>query len=216
MPRVNAKICGLNDPASIAAALEGGADYIGLVFYAPSPRAVTPEQAETLVRDVPKAVQIVGLFVDPDDSEIARVLDRARLDMIQLHGAETAERVAAIRNHFGLPVLKAVPIAARSDIESAKNFENVADMLLFDAKAPKSMENALPGGNGLVFDWTMLRGISLSIPWMLAGGLTADNVEQAVTISGARYVDTSSGVEIRPGRKDPLAVRRFLDTVRAL
>ncbi len=210
---VQAKICGLNDPVSVKSAVESGADYIGMVFYEPSPRSVSPKEAAQLTKAVPPTVKIVGLFVNPDNALIRSVLDTVKLDMIQLHGSETPERVEEIKATFSTSVMKALKIAEKADFLSIKAYENVADMLLFDAKAPKNMENALPGGNGLVFDWRMLTDVSLSLPWMLAGGLDAENVREAVTISGAPCVDTSSGVEIKPGQKDPAAISRFVKTV---
>ncbi|MBL4739356.1 MAG: phosphoribosylanthranilate isomerase [Sneathiella sp.] len=216
MTRVQAKICGLNDAVSVKAAVDGKADYIGMVFFAKSPRAVTPAQAAMLTEHVPDTVKIVGLFVDPDDDLIRDVLAVARLDLIQLHGSESVERVLEIKKAFNIPVMKALKIAEKIDIENANSYVGAADMLLFDAKAPKSMENALPGGNGLVFDWRMLANVTPSLPWMLAGGLDAANVLEAVTISGAPCVDTSSGVEVKPGVKDPAAIARFLEAVRTI
>ena len=214
MGAIAAKICGLNDPISVATAIEHGADYIGAVFYPPSPRAVTPEQAKTLFGDVDLGVvKMVGLFVDPTDEQLRTVLEHVDLDMLQLHGKETPERVTQIREMFGKPVMKVLAIASREDLSRAKAYETVSDMLLFDAKAPKSMKDALPGGNGLSFDWTMLENFSCSVPWMLAGGLNAENIVQAVTISGAKSVDTSSGVESKPGQKDPAAIINFLKAV---
>ncbi|PHQ71613.1 MAG: phosphoribosylanthranilate isomerase [Sneathiella sp.] len=210
---IQAKICGLNDASAVNAAVDNGARFIGFVFYQPSPRNVTPAQAAELAVLAPETVEKVGLFVNPDDALIQSALDAISLDWIQLHGSETVARVAAIKQKFGVPILKAIKIAEKSDFETAKSFQNVADMLLFDAKAPKTMENALPGGNGLVFDWRMMRGLDISLPWMLAGGLNADNVADAVTISGAARVDTSSGVEFEPGRKDPSAIAAFLKAV---
>jgi len=216
MTNVQAKICGLNDAVSVKAAVDSKADYIGMVFFAKSPRAVTPAQATELTANIPKTVKIVGLFVDPDNRLIEDVAKAARLDMIQLHGNESVERVLEIKNTFNIPVMKAIKIAEIVDIESANSYVGAADMLLFDAKAPKSMENALPGGNGLVFDWRMLANVTPSLPWMLAGGLDATNVVEAVSISGAPCVDTSSGVEVKPGLKDPAEITRFLETVHTI
>ncbi|WP_415236487.1 phosphoribosylanthranilate isomerase [Sneathiella sp.] len=213
MTRVKAKICGLNDPQAVDAAVTGGASHIGLVFYPPSPRNVSIEQAADLVGPVPKEITIVGLFVDPDDAFLEQVLKAVPLDLLQLHGSETPARVGDIRARFSLPVMKALKIADKEDLASANQYKDVADMLLFDAKAPKDMKNALPGGNGLVFDWRMLTNTPLSLPWMLAGGLNKENVAQAVTISGADFVDTSSGVEEKPGKKDPAAIHEFLKVV---
>ncbi|MAZ02549.1 MAG: phosphoribosylanthranilate isomerase [Sneathiella sp.] len=213
---VAAKICGLTDAASVAAAVENGAAYVGFVFYGRSPRNVTPEEAATLAAAVPAHVEKVGLFVDPDDALIRSVLDAVSLEWIQLHGSETPERVAEIKQKFNRKVMKAIPVAEKADFNAVTAYENVADMLLFDAKAPKTMADALPGGNGLVFDWQMMRGLTISVPWMLAGGLTAENVTEAVTISGAEIVDTSSGVEFEPGHKNPAAIVAFLTAVKAV
>ena len=213
---VRAKICGLKDAAAVAAAVENGAAFVGFVFYGPSPRNVTPGEAAALAAAVPAPIEKVGLFVDPDDALIRSVLDAVLLDWIQLHGSETPERVAAIKQKFGRKVMKAIPIAEKADFNAVTAYEKVADMLLFDAKAPKTMADALPGGNGLIFDWRMMRGLEISVPWMLAGGLTAENVAEAVTISGAKIVDTSSGVEFEPGRKNPAAIAAFLAAVTAV
>jgi phosphoribosylanthranilate isomerase len=213
---VAAKICGLKEPAAIHAAVRGGASYVGLVFYPPSPRAVTPVLARALAALVPPAVKKTGLFVDPDDDFLVTVLAEVTLDLIQLHGGESPERVSSIKASTKLPVLKAIKVAKGADMDTAKDYDGVADMLLFDAKAPDDMADALPGGNALVFDWGLLKGRLWRRPWMLSGGLDADNVAQAVTISGARAVDVSSGVESARGVKDPAAIKAFLDAVRAL
>ena len=213
---VEAKICGLNDAPAIGAAVAGGAAFIGLVFYPPSPRALAPAAAAELVRQVPPGIRKVGLFVDAGDAEIEAVLEHLELDLLQLHGAETPARLGAIKARFGLAVMKAIKVAERADIDGAADYQEAADMLLFDAKAPKSMADALPGGNGLIFDWNLLRDRRWRRPWMLSGGLDAGNVADAVRISGAAMVDVSSGVEFAPGRKDPAAIKAFLDAVRQL
>ena len=213
---VAAKICGLNDPASVDAAVVNGAAYVGFVFYPPSPRAVTPGQAHSSAIPIPATITKVGLFVDPDDSLLTSVLAEVSLDMIQLHGGESPARVREIKNLTKRPILKAIKIAKADDFHAAHSFEGAADMLLFDAKAPKDLADALPGGNGLVFDWNLLTDRQWQCPWMLSGGLDAGNVAQAVEISGARAVDVSSGVEHRPGVKDPVRIKAFLDAVGAL
>ncbi|MCG8494218.1 MAG: phosphoribosylanthranilate isomerase [Sneathiellales bacterium] len=213
---VRAKICGLNDPQSVTAAVAGGASHIGVVFFPKSPRNVSAQAAGTLMKDVPSTVEVVGLFVDPQDDLLEEVLAHVDLDLLQLHGSETPERVEEIKARFGKPVMKALKIAVKEDLNAAQDYLSVADMLLFDAKAPKDMENALPGGNGLVFDWRMLTNTDIPLPWMLAGGLDKDNVADAVLISGAKIVDTSSGVEEKPGKKDPAAIAEFLKTVSAI
>ncbi|MEX1036180.1 MAG: phosphoribosylanthranilate isomerase [Sneathiella sp.] len=213
---VAAKICGLTDAAAVSAAVDNGAAYVGFVFYPPSPRNVSPEQAAELAANVPKTVRKVGLFVDPADELIQDVLDALSLDLIQLHGSETPERVRNIRGKFGLPVMKAIKIGEKSSVADGYSYYNVADMILFDAQERKEMENALPGGNGVVFDWLKIADIELSVPYMLAGGLTADNVAQAVRFTGAMIVDVSSGVESSPGKKDPEKIAAFIKAVKEI
>lgn len=210
---VQAKICGINDPAAMRAAVEGGAAYVGLVFYPPSPRNLSPKQACGLAGLAPSPTKKVGLFVDPDDAALAAVTMQVALDVLQLHGRETPERVAAIRAGFGVPVMKAIKVGTAEDVDAAQAYEEVADLLLFDAKAPGAK---LPGGTGQSFDWTLLSGRRWAKPWMLSGGLDAGNVGEAARVAGAAVVDVSSGVESAPGRKDPAAIRAFLDAVRRL
>ncbi len=213
---VEAKICGISDAEAMAAAVAGGARYVGLNFYPPSPRAVTPLAAAELAAGLPVSVQTVGLFVDAGDAEIDAVLEAVPLDILQLHGAETPDRAAALKARTGRTIMKVVSVADAADLDRAGAYEGVVDLLLFDAKPPKDMENALPGGNALRFDWTLLQGREWAVPWMLAGGLTAENVAEAVRRTGAPAVDVSSGVEDRPGRKNPRKIRAFLDAVAAL
>lgn len=212
---VAAKICGLSSEAGVAAAVAGGAAYVGFVFYPPSPRAVTPERAAELCRAVPAGIRRVGLFVDADDAALAAALAVAPLDLLQFHGHEGPDRVAAVKSRFGLPVMKAVAIAGPDDVAAAALYEEAADILLFDAKPPQRRD-ALPGGNGLAFDWRLIAGHAWRRPWMLSGGLTASLLPEAVRVSGARAVDVSSGVERRPGDKDPAKIREFLDVARSL
>jgi phosphoribosylanthranilate isomerase len=213
---IRAKICGLNDPAGVQAAVEGGAAFVGFVFYPPSPRAVTPARAGELAALVPDGVGKVGLFVDARDDEIDAALETTPLDMLQLHGGESLERVAALRQRTSLKVMKVFKVAAAADLEPVPDWYEVADWLMFDARPPKDMKNALPGGNALAFDWLLLKDWDFPLPWMLAGGLNAGNVAEAVRLSGARYVDTSSGVEDRPGVKNPEKIAAFLEAVAAL
>jgi phosphoribosylanthranilate isomerase len=212
---IAAKICGLSGEAAVAAATAGGADFVGFVFYPPSPRAVTPAQAALLCAGVPAGVRRVGLFVDAEDAAIGAVLDAVPLDLLQFHGHESPERVAAAKRRFQRPVMKAVAIAGPQDVVAAAPYEAVADMLLFDAKPPRRTD-ALPGGNGLVFDWRLIAGHEWRLPWMLSGGLSAALLPEAVRISGARAVDVSSGVERSPGDKDPEKIREFLRAARSL
>lgn len=212
---VAAKICGISSEDAVAAAVAGGAAYLGFVFYAPSPRAVTAEQAARLCAGSPAGVARVGLFVDATDEAIEAVLAAAPLDILQFHGSEPPERVIEARVRFGRPVMKAVAIAGPEDVASAAGYEDAADRLLFDAKPPRRPD-VLPGGNGLAFDWSVIAGRVWRVPWMLSGGLTAELLAEAVHISGATAVDVSSGVESRPGVKDPDKIRAFLAAVRNL
>ncbi|WP_042694412.1 phosphoribosylanthranilate isomerase [Azospirillum sp. B506] len=212
---VAAKICGLSEPESLRAAVAGGARYVGFVFYPRSPRAIAPPMAAELARLLPTGVRSVGLFVDPDDEFLEHVTGQVPLDLIQLHGGETPRRIAEIKARYALPVMKAVKIGGPEDLTVALEAAEVADRLLFDAKPPAKV-SALPGGNGIAFDWTILAGRRWPRPWMLSGGLTVDNVAEAVRVTGAAEVDVSSGVEDRPGHKDPALVRAFLSAVAAL
>jgi phosphoribosylanthranilate isomerase len=212
---VAAKICGLSSEDAVAAAVSGGAAYVGFVFYPPSPRAVSPERAADLCRAVPAGIWRVGLFVDADDAAIEATLAAAPIDMLQFHGAETPDRVVAAKSRFHRPVMKAIAIAAPQDALAAEPYEAAADMLLFDAKPPRRAD-ALPGGNGLAFDWRLIAGRPWRRPWMLSGGLTAELLPEAVRISGATIVDVSSGVELAPGQKDVTKIRAFLAAAAAL
>ena len=213
---VLAKICGINSPEAMAAAIEGGAAYVGLVFYPPSPRNISPQRAAELAAAVPSHVAKVGLFVDPDDDTLRRTLESVALDFLQLHGGESPQRVAEIGKRFGVRTLKAVRIAGAADVERASDYVDAADRLLFDAQAPADMAGALPGGNGLAFDWQMLAEKEWKLPWMLSGGLTPDNLAEAVAATGAVCVDVSSGVEASKGVKSPEKIRRFLQIAAAL
>jgi phosphoribosylanthranilate isomerase len=213
---IEAKICGMKTMAAIETAITGGATFIGLVFYARSPRHLTPAEAGALSRPIAGKVGRVGLIVDESDAGIAAILAECPLDMLQLHGHETPERVGEIRARFNLPVMKAVAISTAEDIAAARVYEPVANRLLFDARPPKEMKNALPGGNAVRFDWNLLAGQRFSRPWMLAGGLTTANLAEAVKISGARAVDTSSGVEDQPGIKNLQKIKDFLLIAQAL
>ena len=210
---VQAKICGVNNAAAVDAAVAGGATFVGLMFVQKSPRFVaTPDAAALAVRA--ESVQRVGVFVDPTDPQLEGVLAQVPIEVIQLHGAETPQRVETIRARTSRRVMKAIAIGHAADVVAARPYEDVADWLLFDAKAPTS--GSLPGGNATSFDWELLTGIKWRKPWMLSGGLTAANVTQAVKTSGAGAVDVSSGVEDRPGHKSPERIAEFLKTVRAL
>ncbi len=207
---VDAKICGINDATAMRTAVAAGARFVGLVFYPPSPRSLEPGAAAELAALVPDGITRVGLFVDPEDTYVDAVLAEVALDMLQLHGSETPGRCRELRARTGLPVMKAIKVSTRADIDAADAYIGSVDWLMFDAKAPADLENALPGGNALAFDWTLLANAQFSVPWMLAGGLNPENVMEAVRESGAGVVDVSSGVENAPGRKDPARIEAFL------
>ncbi len=208
------KICGLKDRAAVAAAVAGDADFVGFVFFTRSPRFIDPATAGALGAAVPKKIIKVGLVVDADDDALDAIVAGAKINMLQLHGDETPERAAAIRHRFGLPVMKALPVATPGDIDRAAAFETVVDRFLFDAKPPKGATR--PGGNAGAFDWTLLKGRCFAKPWLLAGGLTAANLARAVSQSGAEGVDVSSGVEDAPGVKSPGKIVGFLRVAKAL
>ena len=202
------KICGLKTDAGMEAALSGGADYVGLVFFPPSPRNVSPATAQTLAAKARGRAKIVALMVDPDDTLIETVIASADPDILQLHGDETSKRVDEIHRRWGKPVMKAILIEAAEDAQAALAYRGAADLILFDARAPRG--STRPGGNGAPFDWCALLGVKDQVPYMLSGGLTPDNVADAIRSTGATMVDVSSGVEARPGEKDPVLIDRFL------
>jgi phosphoribosylanthranilate isomerase len=207
-----AKICGLTSPEAVQAALDGGAAYVGFVFFGKSPRNLDPELAARLAAPARGRARIVAVTVDPDDALLDRVMASLRPDVIQLHGRESPARVAAIRERTGAAVMKAVPIAEASDLAAADAYEPVADHLMFDAKAPPGAPR--PGGNGEGFDWSLVQGRRFDRPWFLAGGLDPWNIGAAIAASGAPLVDVSSGVERGPGYKDPALITAFLEAVR--
>lgn len=209
---VRVKICGLSKAAEIEAAADAGAAYVGFVFFEKSPRALGLDQARALAADTPMGLAKVALVVDATDGFLDELTTQVPLDMLQLHGAESPARVQEIKARFGLPVMKAVGIADADDLPALDSYLKVADQILVDAKPPKTSD--LPGGNGLSFDWRLIAGRRWPVPWMLAGGLTPENVEEAVRMTGARQVDVSSGVESAPGVKDVDLIARFTAAAR--
>ncbi|MEO1539197.1 MAG: phosphoribosylanthranilate isomerase [Pseudomonadota bacterium] len=207
------KICGLRTTDHVAVAADAGAAYIGLVFFPKSPRHVTLSEARQLALSAPVGLAKVALVVNPTDAALEAMLAEVPIDILQLQGAETPDRVAEIRDRTGLPVMKAVGIADAEDLEAINRYASVADQLLIDAKPPRNA--TLPGGNGLAFDWRLLQGRRWPVPWMLAGGLTSDNVADAIALTGAQQVDVSSGVEQTPGMKDPERIRAFISAAMA-
>lgn len=207
------KICGLDREEAVDATVDAGAAMAGFVFYEPSPRNLPIEDAAKLIRRVPASVEIIGLFVNPDDALVTRVLDQTDLDVLQLHGDESPARIEELKTLTGLPVIKVLKIAQVDDLDDLQPYESVAERFLFDARAPEEMEKALPGGNALSFDWRFLAGRDWAKLWILAGGLTAENVAEAMCISGAEAVDVSSGVEDKPGVKNVRKIKAFIEAV---
>ncbi|WP_417838673.1 phosphoribosylanthranilate isomerase [Tritonibacter scottomollicae] len=215
MTAIRSKICGMKTPEDIAAAAEAGAAYVGLNFFAKSARSVSIAQAAVLASGAPVGLAKVGLVVNPTDAELDAITGAVPLDMIQLHGAESPERVAEVKARYGLPVMKVIGVAEAADLGPIDIYSQVADQIMIDAKAPKGA--VLPGGNGVAFDWQLLAGKKYwQAPWMLAGGLTPDNVAEAIHKTGTRQVDVASGVESAPAQKDPQLMQAFVTATRDL
>jgi len=208
------KICGLKTIEALDVAIANGADFIGLVFYAKSPRYISVEQAASLARQARGKTKIVALTVDADDALLHDIALKVQPDYIQAQGSETPERIAEIKQKTGLPVIKAIKVRDHSDIALADAFKDVADIILFDAKAPDNMTNALPGGNAISFDWSLLASSPMPERFMLAGGLNVENIRDAVLTTDATIFDVSSGVESRPGEKDLAAIKNFIVAMR--
>ncbi|WP_415921577.1 phosphoribosylanthranilate isomerase [Tateyamaria sp. SN6-1] len=212
MPELSVKICGLSRPEHVAAAAEAGANYVGFVFFEKSPRNVSFDTARNLALATPPGVAKVALVVNADDAFLDALTEAVPLDMLQLHGAESPERVAEVKARYGLPVMKAVGIASADDLPKLDAYMQVADQILVDAKPPRDAD--LPGGNGLSFDWRLIAGRRWPVPWMLAGGLDAGNVARAAALTGATQVDISSGVETAPGEKNADLISGFITAAR--
>ena len=210
---VSVKICGLANVDDVRACADAGANYLGLVFFEKSPRNITIPAARELALAAPLGLAKVALVVNPSDAELDAITGTVPLDMLQLHGRETPERVAEVKARYGLPVMKAVGIADGDDLPKLESYFGVADQILVDAKPPKGGE--LPGGNGLSFDWRLIAGRRWPCPWMLAGGLTPENVAEAVKMTGAKQVDVSSGVEDAPGQKNAELIQKFVQSSRS-
>lgn len=206
---IRVKICGLTNLAHVAAAVDARAAYVGFVFFSKSPRAILPENVAKLAVDIPPGIAKVALVVDMDDAGLDQILSSVPIDMVQLHGKESPTRVTEIRARYGLPVMKAVGVRSADDLPQLDHYAQVADQLLVDAKPAPGAE--LPGGNGLAFDWRLIAGRRWSVPWMLAGGLTPENVAEAIRLTGARQVDVSTGVETAPGMKDAGLITSFIE-----
>jgi phosphoribosylanthranilate isomerase len=213
---VKVKICGIKTPEALQAALAARADFVGLNFYPPSPRSLAPDMAAELAELARDHTAIVALIVDAQDAVIDEIVRKVDPDFLQLHGSETPERAAEIVQRWGRPVIKAIKVETAEDAAGALAFADVAALILFDAKAPKDLAGALPGGNGLSFDWHLLDGVKDRVPFLLSGGLTSENVGDAIATTGATIVDVSSGVETAPGIKSPDLIRRFIDAARGV
>jgi len=207
------KICGLSTRETLETALEAGADMVGFVFFPPSPRHLSLEAGRDLGRQVKRRALTVALTVDADDATLDNIMDALSPDMFQLHGKESVARLRDIKQKFGRPVMKAVPVATASDLAVLPGYAAVADRILFDARAPKDATR--PGGLGEPFDWHLLENLDLKLPYMVSGGLDAGNVAEALRVTGAGGVDVSSGVESAPGVKDPELIKAFIRAARA-
>ena len=206
------KICGLKTPEAIKAAIDNGAHYLGFIFFAKSPRHLSIEKAEQLRRSIKKPVKLVAVTVDADDELISNIVAHVKPDILQLHGHESPERVKELATTYGLPVIKAFSIREQSDFDQVSAYRGIADMFLFDAKAPKGSQ--LPGGNGVSFDWSLLKSLDEDSQTVLSGGLNAQNVEEAIRIASPDILDVSSGVESAPGVKDTKLIEGFFDSVK--
>ena len=206
------KICGITSAEAADAAARAGADFAGLVFHPKSPRHLMADAARALAQRLLGRVRLVALMADPRDEDVLHVVNNTVPDFLQLHGSESPARVGELREKFGLPIIKALPIADASDLAALPAYEEAADMLLFDAKAPADAERG--GGHGVAFDWQLLRSRTISRPWFLAGGLSAENVARAVAASSAPGVDVSSGVETSPGVKSAEMIQAFVAAAR--
>lgn len=214
MPPVNVKICGLTTVEAVQDTVAAGADYIGLVFFPKSPRNLDFDTAQRLAQQVPSHVKTVALMVNPSDDFLRELLEHVDVDILQLQGSESSERVREIKELSGKPVIKALGVSSQDDLATLESYKGLADQILLDAKAPKDADR--PGGNGASFDWSLLTNTSIDVPWMLAGGLTIENVKEAITVSHARQVDVSSAVESAPGVKDKEKVRAFIAAAKSV
>jgi phosphoribosylanthranilate isomerase len=210
---IGVKICGIRTPADLETAIGAGASHCGLVFYPPSPRSLGLDAAAELARLGRGRITLVALTVDADDRLIRDIAREVAPDMFQLHGKESPERASHIRHSSGHSVIKAVSVSERADVAAAQAWRGAADIILFDAKPPR-LPGALPGGNGLSFDWSLLAGVAENMQFALSGGLTSDNVAEAIAATGTFLVDVSSGVERAPGQKDAALIRRFVAAAR--
>ena len=214
--KLTVKICGMNSQTAVDAAIASGVDYLGFVFFPPSPRSLTPEFASSLMEERSDDFKVVAVVVTPSDKLLEEITNHLAPDIFQLHGSETAEDITNIKQKFNTKIIKAIKISKLEDFEEVSKFDKVADFLLFDAAAPENTTHSLPGGNGISFNWNWLSDASLETPWFLSGGLNISNINEAIKITGATAVDVSSGVEDKAGIKNNKKIIEFMKTVRTL
>ena len=214
--KLTVKICGMNSQTAVDAAIASGVDYLGFVFFPPSPRSLTPEFASSLMEERSDDFKVVAVVVNPSDKLLEEITNHLAPDIFQLHGSETAEDITNIKQKFNTKIIKAIKISKLEDFEEASKFDKVADFMLFDAAAPENTPHSLPGGNGISFNWNWLSDASLETPWFLSGGLNISNINEAIKITGATAVDVSSGVEDKAGIKNNHKIIEFMKTVRTL
>lgn len=216
LSKLTVKICGMNSQTAVDAAIASGVDYLGFVFFPPSPRSLTPEFASSLMEERSDDFKVVAVVVNPSDKLLEEITNHLAPDIFQLHGSETAEDITNIKQKFNTKIIKAIKISKLEDFEEVSKFDKVADFMLFDAAAPENTTHSLPGGNGISFNWNWLSDASLETPWFLSGGLNISNINEAIKITGATAVDVSSGVEDRAGIKNNKKIIEFMKTVRTL
>ena len=214
--KLTVKICGMNSQTAVDAAIASGVDYLGFVFFPPSPRSLTPEFASSLMEERSDDFKVVAVVVNPSDKLLEEITNHLAPDIFQLHGSETAEDITNIKQKFNTKIIKAIKISKLEDFEEVSKFDKVADFMLFDAAAPENTTHSLPGGNGISFNWNWLSDASLETPWFLSGGLNISNINEAVRTTGATAVDVSSGVEDKAGIKNNQKIIEFMNTVRTL
>ena len=214
--KLTVKICGMNSQTAVDAAIASGVDYLGFVFFPPSPRSLTPEFASSLMEERSDDFKVVAVVVNPSNKLLEEITNHLAPDIFQLHGSETAEDITNIKQKFNTKIIKAIKISKLEDFEEVSKFDKVADFMLFDAAAPENTTHSLPGGNGISFNWNWLSDASLETPWFLSGGLNISNINEAIKITGATAVDVSSGVEDKAGIKNNKKIIEFMKTVRTL
>tara|TARA_Y200000002_G_scaffold104007_1_gene84730 strand:- start:261 stop:917 length:657 start_codon:yes stop_codon:yes gene_type:complete len=211
---LNVKICGLNNKETVEVAVKAGASHLGFIFYPPSPRSLTPKEAGYITSTTPNHIKRVAVIVDARDDLINDIIQSLSPHILQLHGSETTSRIQEIKEKFKLPIMKAIKVANFDDIKSSQQYNDSSDFLLFDAKPPLTSINSLPGGNGISFDWALLRSVKIGKPWFLSGGIHIGNVQEAIKTTGNGSIDISSGVEDQPGVKSSQKIEMFMKSIK--